>query len=119
MAKKEGNNGSAMGFGEEISTIRDILMGNQMMQYESQFNTIQSQITTVEQLFNDKIANLEANTVQQLNNLQEEVNARFDKLEASIQQNTQAMNEKNRQALTKERQSLGKMLAEVSAQLLK
>ena len=118
MAKKESNNGSAMGFGE-ISTIRDILMGEQMTQYEGQFTTIQAQISTIEKLFNDKVAKLEANTAQQLNSLQEEINTRFDKLEASIQQNTQVNNEKHQQALIKERQSLGKMLAEVSNQLLK
>ncbi|MEL6867707.1 MAG: hypothetical protein AAFP19_25000, partial [Bacteroidota bacterium] len=72
MAKKENNN---MGLGE-ITTIRDILMGQQMNEYEERFQAMEQRIDTMETNFNLRLQELEQafNTRQEA--MEKSMNAR-------------------------------------------
>ncbi|MEM6321124.1 MAG: hypothetical protein AAF960_25905 [Bacteroidota bacterium] len=115
MTKKEEN--SPLGFGE-ISTIRNILMGQQMQEYDGRFESVQESLNVLEAAFNEKLSHLEKNTENRLQELQNDMSERFDKLEQLLVSNVEDLHKKVDKVTGDDRQKMGQLFAEMSKRLL-
>ncbi len=115
MEDQNNNLGATLG---EISTIRNILMGGQMQQYDQTFADIDNKINANAKDADERLKALE----QQMNNkfeaLQKEMNDRFDKLETLLTENAEKLNERINAVSTTDKTDLGLLLAEVSNRLI-
>jgi len=102
----------------EITTIRDILMGGHINQYESQFTEIRNNFTRNDADKDARFKALEEEMNQRFNTLQADMNSRFDKLEALLTENVQRLNERVNTVSTSDKADLGRLLAEVSNRLI-
>ncbi|MEM9921729.1 MAG: hypothetical protein AAF990_26740 [Bacteroidota bacterium] len=117
MANKENNQPSMPGMGE-LSTIRDILMGKQMNDYERQFSDISDRFKTMEGEFQSRLQQMEADYDKRVKEIEQEMLDRFEKLEKQLIDNVTNLDNKLRKTSKEDRNRLGKMLAKVSKQLL-
>ena len=84
MSKKDNSissNGATLG---EISTIRDILMGQQISEFEAKFNMLQANLSDVESKLVQKIKDLSSNSQSNHKEFAKETNARFNQLEKEM-----------------------------------
>ena len=102
----------------ELSTIRNILMGQQMAEYEQAFGRVHQTINQKEIEATERLQDLENRMNERLTQLERDMNARFDRLEALLAQNVQQLNERVSSVSTSDKAELGKMLAGISRQLL-
>lgn len=136
---KEGDNKASMGL-SELSTIRNILMGQQMAQYDDTFSSIHNKIDTADKNLSDRIttnnndlnnkidqSNLDLNT--KINELQESVNQRFaaleqdmnerfDRLEKLLLEKSQELDTKIDTVSTADKAALGQMLTTIGQRLI-
>jgi len=115
MAHETQNNGML----GEISTIRNILMGEQMSQYETRFQEMQSALEEAQNKLKEDLKSTSSGTDIRLTQLEKDVNNRFDKLEKMLADGLAQMNEKIAAISQSDKQNLGKMLAEMSDKLMK
>lgn len=124
----------------EISTIRNILMGQQMSEYESRFAELEAYLKEAEQLLQQRIAALSGDNSSQLTALEEQTQQRFAKLEHSINDqfnelenattnrfsqlekllldNVESLNKEISQTRITDRQRIGKLLMDMGNQLM-
>lgn len=102
----------------ELGTIRNILMGQQMAEYERSFSEVNDTINKKEAERNQQIEELENRMNERFANLEKDMNSRFDRLEALLMQNVKQINEHIAASSVKDKADLGKLLATVSAQLI-
>lgn len=115
MSKKETN---GVNFGE-ISTIRNILMGQQMDDYDSRFKELKGYIENVENSLNSKLKELEQRQVVHNEEMQKVFTAKLDHLEGLLLQNIHEVKATTLKNTNQERQDLAQLLAEMSDRLLK
>lgn len=116
MTNKEQNNPMNLG---EITTIRNILMGQQMQEYDGRFDSVQENLHVLEASLNEKLTNLEKQTENRLLELQNDMSERFDKLEQLLMGNIKDLHTKVDKVTGNDRQQLGALFAEMSKRLLK
>jgi len=104
MAKKSENKPDLT----EISTIRDILMGSQMNEYEGRFVEMASQLKDSEKRM-----------MKKMEKMQEEFVSRLSSLEEVLQRNVSELDTKVDRKVDQDRIQLGKLLADLSNELLK
>lgn len=109
------NLGATLG---EISTIRNILMGNHMAEYSEKFQEIANTFSANDRDKDERFKAMEADMTQRFEMMQKEMNARFDKLELLLTENVQRINEKINTVSTTDKADLGRLLAEVSNRLI-
>ena len=124
----------------EISTIRDILMGQQMSEYELRFKQLEAYLREAEQALQAKIDNLSGSSSTQLTQLEEQTQDRFSKLEHTINdqfnelenittnrfsqlekllsENAERLQQEIKQASKSDRQRVGSLLLSMGNQLL-
>ncbi len=115
MSKKETN---GVNFGE-ISTIRNILMGQQMDDYDSRFKELKNHIESVETSLTSKLKDLEQQQMAHNEEMQKVFTAKLDHLEGLLLQNIHEVKASTTENTNQERQNLAKLLAEMSERLLK
>jgi len=115
MADKEQK--SSMNFGE-ITTIRNILMGQQMQEYDGRFEGVQENQNALEAALNERIDALEKRTENRLQELQSDMSQRFDKLEQLMLGNIKDLNQKVDKVTGDDRNKMGELFAEMSKRLL-
>ncbi len=115
MADKEQK--SSMNFGE-ITTIRNILMGQQMQEYDGRFEGVQENQNALEAALNERIDALEKRTETRLRELQSDISQRFDKLEQLMLGNVKDLNHKVDKITGDDRNKMGELFAEMSKRLL-
>ena len=118
MAKKENTNGNRTSGGGDITMLRDILMGQQINEYDGRFDSIEDLLKEQETAFNTKIQTLEKKLTKQLLQSQEDTKARLNTLEKRLISNMQEVDSKLHQQRTQERRKIGQMLLEMSKQFL-
>ncbi len=111
------NENQGMNLGE-LSTIRNILMGQQMAEYEQSFDAVNQTINKKEAQTNEKIQQLENRINERFENLERDMNARFDRLEALLMQNVREVNERITNKSKDDKADLGKLLAKMSDKLM-
>lgn len=82
MAKK---NNQTLNIGE-IGTIRDILMGQQMAEYEDKFELLLERLAVVEAQLEEKLNSSEEKTTNRIEELNTKVSTKFDSIEKVIEQ---------------------------------
>ena len=115
MPKKETN---GVNFGE-ISTIRNILMGQQMDDYNNRFQEFKDHLEKVEASLNSRLKEIEEQQVVQNKEMQKVFTAKLDRLENLLLQNIKDVNVAAIENTTQERQNMAQLLAEMSDRLLK
>ena len=118
MAKKENTNGNGTSGGGDITMLRDILIGQQINEYDGRFDSIEDLLKEQETAFNTKIQTLEKKLTKQLLQSQEDTKARLNTLEKRLISNMQEVDSKLHQQRTQERRKIGQMLLEMSKQFL-
>lgn len=102
----------------EISTIRDILMGGHIHQYEAEFNQIKQRIAQEHDETDQRIAALEQRIHERFEALEAQVNARFEALEAQMAAQVEQLHERISHVSKADKADLGRLLAEVSNRLI-
>ena len=115
MPKKETN---GINFGE-ISTIRNILMGQQMDDYNNRFQELKDHLEKVEASLNSRLKEIEEQQVAQNREMQKVFTAKLDRLESLLLQSIKDVNATAIDNTTQERQNMAQLLAEMSERLLK
>ena len=113
MAKEE----KTLGLGE-ISTIRDILMGQQINEFQKKFDATDGKVGELEKLMDKKLQSLEKDLNSRVDDMEKNMTARFDKLESLLKENVDNIEAKLATSSKSDKALLGQMLQEVSKKLL-
>ena len=130
MSKKDNSenmNGATLG---EISTIRDILMGQHINDFESKFEALQLQLEKVETKLNEKIKELSTatrsankeigkETAARLASMQNETEARIAQVESSLRDGLADLHQSMEDSSLNDKERIGRLLMEAGNALLK
>ncbi len=114
---KENNTSNNLGFGE-INTIRNILMGQHIADYDTQFKDLYQKLELLEKNFQKKLDALEGQTNKEIAGLKQTMNERFDKLEKMLLEKNKNLDRKLMDTSKNDKDYLGKLFEEVSKKLL-
>ena len=101
----------------DISTIRNILMGQQMAEYQAEFANIRQKMADDHADLTAKLQSLGTDTDNRFTKLEKEISDRFDRLEKLLQDNVARLDDKLLEVTKANNQDLGHMLAEISKKL--
>ena len=130
MAKKDNNlasNGASLG---EISTIRDILMGQHINDFESKFQSLATKLSALEDKMTKKIKDLDSNikasqkdfsndTTSHFEQLEEKTDSRFAQLEQSLQDGLTDLRNALEESSLNDKERIGKLLMDAGKSLMK
>ena len=102
----------------EISTIRNILMGQQMSEYESQFNKVSDEIASARGHFAAELKTQDEKTDGRFQQLEKDMNERFDRLEKLLADHVHRLDDKLLEISKSDKNDLGKMLSDLSKKLM-
>ncbi|MEL6926233.1 MAG: hypothetical protein AAFO94_19480 [Bacteroidota bacterium] len=119
MSKKNTDvqNGPALGLGE-ISTIRNILMGQHINDFEARFKETEKRINKMEDNLLNKMQEMKEKLQDADRQLSKEMNQQFDSFGKRMEKEVEELERKLEKATTKDRHNIGKLLGEVSKKLL-
>lgn len=100
-----------------ISTIRDILMGEQMIAYNARFDALQEQISAVEAKLNQRVDDWIAEQREELQALRSDNDQRLQVLEAQLEAKAGQLDQKIQAVSVADQARLGDMLSELGKQL--
>lgn len=119
MAKKENNNGgNGTSAGGDITMLRNILMGQQISEYDTRFDILEARSKEREIAFQNKIQHLEKQLEERTLQIQEDMSLRLSKLEHLLDSQIEKADAKNEDQRLKARQEIGQMLLEMSKRFL-
>lgn len=130
MSKKDNSqnsNGPSLG---EISTIRDILMGQHINDFESKFDALQLQLEKIEAKLSDKIKDLSAankaehkemnkETAARFASMQNETEGRIAQVEGSLRDGLADLQQMMEDSSLNDKERIGKLLMEAGNALMK
>jgi gas vesicle protein len=102
----------------EIGTIRDILMGQQMDEYELRFNEIKDLIAKLKEDITKQLDDQGDQFSKALKKLSEETDNRFEKLEKLLEKKIETLQDKVEKNRNSDKHKLGKMLTKIGEQLM-
>ncbi len=114
MANEKETDPTKMNLGD-LSVIRNILMGQQMNEYDSRFTDASQRDQELQQNINE----LSDQTNLLIGQLEDNINDRLNKLEALMGEQIERVNDHIEAKSKSDRHALGKLLKKVSEQLLK
>lgn len=118
MANNENSKtGNGLNLGE-IGMIRNILMGEQINDFEQRFNLIQEQIQTLEKQLTDKIDTLSTDTQTSFSDMDKANTLKFEDIEKQLLSNVEKLHQRIDKVSKDDKVRLGKMLEKVSKQLI-
>ncbi len=118
MANNDSSNGSkGLNLGE-IGMIRNILMGEQIGEFEQKFNALQEQIQTLEKELSSRIENLDQSTQKSFSEMDKNTKNSFAESEKQIANHIEKINNRIDKVSKDDKMRLGKMLDKVSKQLM-
>ncbi len=119
MAEQKNTDTAAnLGLGE-ISTIRNILMGQQMNEYEQRFGHLEEKLVNASGEQGEKLQNFQEETRQNLASIEKDMNARFDALEKMLREGLDRLENQAEEKRLNDKEALGNMLAEVGQKWMK
>ena len=101
----------------EISTIRDILMGEQMTEYDSRFQQLNERLNAAEERINNRIDELQARQEAALQQLRKDTEARLEALSQQLGSKSGELEERINTVSRNDRVRLGEMLSELGKQI--
>jgi len=113
----------------EIGVIRNILIGEFVAQYESNFESLEElvennnettnrRMAKFETSFDQRLKELEKNTTEWFDSYEKSINVRFDKLEALYDKRLKEIENKMVVEKNEDRENISKMLATLSQTLI-
>ncbi|RMG76880.1 MAG: hypothetical protein D6714_20610 [Bacteroidetes bacterium] len=102
----------------ELTTIRNILMGQQINEFNQRFKTLEEKLAASEAQWQEKFNALEAKHREDLDSLQRAMTERFDKLENLLMDNVTKINERMDRTSLEDKHQLGELLGQISQKLL-
>lgn len=118
MAEKNSNNvADNLGLGE-LSTIRNILMGQQMSEYEQRFGHLEEKLNAESQSQGESLVNFQAETKDRFAAFEKEMSDRFDRLEKTLKDGLEKLQNQNEATRKNDNEALGKMLSEIGKKLM-
>ena len=102
----------------DISMIRDILMGQQINDYESRFADVSNRINQLEADLRNSIQSLDEKTEANLARLTQDMNDRLEKLRQHMDSQINILNNKIQDTSAKDRAKIAGLLVEVSKKLV-
>jgi Skp family chaperone for outer membrane proteins len=102
----------------DISMIRDILMGQQINDYETRFAEVSGRINQLEQDLRNTIHLLDEKTEANLARLTQEMNDRMEKLRQHLDSQINILNNKIQDTSAKDRAKMAGLLVEISKKLV-
>lgn len=114
----DNNNGNGLGLGE-ISTIRNILMGDQMAQVNSTIEDLNKRLADMEKNFEKKISSMEKAYEGQMNKMKETYESKIKALEDELSSKTIKIQESIVAEKKDDRNLLSDLFAQISDQLKK
>jgi hypothetical protein len=115
MAKEKQNNTGAL---NEISAIRDILMGQQITEFDSRFDLLESKIADLRKELQAQMAEMDANYLKRIQELEATVNKHFEDLENRLSKKTKALDVQIQEETNSSKQELSAILEEMSRKVL-
>lgn len=130
MAKKENqptSNGATLG---EISTIRDILMGQHINDFETKFKILEDKLSSVEAKLSEKIKKnatdakaqrkeMSNETNAHLTRLEDDTQSRFAQLEQSLNNGLTDLRQMMEDSSMNDKERIGNLLMEAGKSLMK
>ncbi len=107
-------NNSAFG---DIGMIRDILMGQQISEYEQRFREMEESFARQENIFNEQIHTMRQQNEERLIAMEHDVAQKFDRLEKLLKENVQDIKNSMAANSSGDKQALGSLLAEMGKKL--
>jgi exonuclease VII large subunit len=101
----------------EINTIRDILMGEQMVAYDTQFKQLNQSLDALEQRLGKRIDDWIARQESAQVALEQRMNERLQALEKQLSQQSAELGNKIETVSSSDRARLGNMLSELGQQI--
>ncbi len=101
----------------EINTIRDILMGEQMSEYDARFNQINEALNGLEQRLGQRIDDWIAKQESAQQALEDRISQRLNHLEAQLNTQGKELGRKIDTVSSADRARLGSMLSELGQQI--
>jgi len=117
MANEKNNPTSGMDLGE-LGMIRNILMGQQISEWEVKYSEMNQDLEARAQELEDLIANRGDSADRELSEMDKAINARLDKLEKSMDKRMNQLEQKLVDTTQKDRHKMGKMLSEIGRKLM-
>lgn len=102
----------------DIGMIRNILMGEQISDFEKRFNALQDQMKDLEKQLHDKINDLGDANKAAHTDLEKSVDQRFEAVEKLIISSIEKLDKRLDKVSKDDKMRLGKMLDRVSKQLM-
>jgi ElaB/YqjD/DUF883 family membrane-anchored ribosome-binding protein len=102
----------------DISMIRDILMGQQINDYETRFAEVSNRINQLEQDLRNSIHSLDEKTESNLARLTQDMNDRMEKLRQHLDSQINILNNKIQDTSAKDRAKMAGLLVEMSKKLV-
>jgi Skp family chaperone for outer membrane proteins len=102
----------------DISMIRDILMGQQMNDYDQRFGDVSKRIQQMEQDLRAAIKALEDRTHQRFQQMADEHDERFARLQQNLDDNTKMLEDRIARTSKADKAIIGAMLIEIGKQLV-
>ena len=111
------DNKTTAGIGD-ISMIRDILMGQQINDYDKRFSEVNQRILQLEQDLRQTIKSLEDRSHQRMQQMTDENNERFARLQKNLDDNTVMLEDRIARTSKTDKALIGAMLIEIGKQLI-
>ena len=102
----------------DIATIRNILMGQHIADYERQFVQVGEEIDANKQHFIQELAHFSQETDERFARLEKEMNERFERLEKILNDHVRRLDARLLEVTKTDKQNLGQMLADISKKLI-
>lgn len=118
MSKKDTKSSNGSVNLTEIGTIRDILMGQQINDFESQINKLHERIDQLEKQLQEKADQLQQLSNDKSANLEKVIENRITVVNEKIENKVEKLNTKIETSSTNDKHIIGKMLADFGQKLL-
>lgn len=116
--KKAADNKESLGLGD-ISMIRNILMGQQMSEYESRFSQMEQQLSIASGEQGEKLNDFQKEAKDRFEALESDINERFSYLEKMLKENFEQLKSSSAETRKNDQEALGQMLVEMGQKLIK
>ncbi len=117
MANNNKNNPTGVNLGE-IGTIRDILMGQHINQYEERFLEMKEEMNALREELEEKIQAVDHFHKFAMIDFGKETTQRFNKVEKQLAKDVNNLEQKIRNSSTADKKEIGKLMANVAKKLI-
>lgn len=114
MGKDNETNGLGLG---EISTIRQILMGQQISEFEQRFAETQERMKAMDQLFEKKLAQMETQFQRRVDEMEQDFLRRLEDLQNLLETHVADLENQLAHTSRTDKASLGQMLQDIGQKL--